>query len=144
MKLTIAILITVLVTTCNPKNRDASASVQQFIYQATTRGSSYSCDLTENEMIITSEGRETFKKSVNVETYQWQELISSIKDVSFEGISQLKVPSSDRDSDRARIATLTIITQKKTYRSTDFDEGNPPRDLVPLINRILALAQTVD
>ena len=134
----------VLIGTCEPKQAVNTLSITQFEYSATTRGSSFSCTVTSKGVQIASKGMEQYDKYKLITNQQWVELLKLSNDMALDRLDELKAPSSKSETDRSRIAKLTIGKKDKNFESNSFDEGNPPVVLRPLINYILTLAETVD
>ncbi len=75
---------------------------------------------------------------------QWTSLINSSNNIDVINLEKLIAPSNNSNTDRARIAILTIITPDSIFISKPFDEGNPHSQLTSLINNMLTIAKTVD
>jgi hypothetical protein len=144
MKLILLFTGMVLMGTCEPKQAVNTLSITQFEYLATTRGSSFSCTVTSKGAQIASKGMEQYDKYKLITNQQWLELLKLSNDIALDRLDELKAPSSKSETDRSRIAKLTIRKKDKNFESNSFDEGNPPVVLRPLINYILTLAETVD
>ena len=109
-----------------------------------TRGSSFTCTIDEHKIQLTSDGTETYEKSKEITKKQWLSILDELEGVALDNLDKLDAPSDESATDRVRIASLVVLTTAETYESISFDEGNPPNVLSPLINNMLALAQTVD
>ncbi|WP_454045292.1 hypothetical protein [Chryseobacterium sp. Marseille-Q8038] len=67
---------------------------------------------------------------------EWQAVSQLAGNIDLSKISDLKAPTTGRHSDRAMIASMIIISGGKEYTSSDFDSGNPPKELEALYNVI--------
>lgn len=67
---------------------------------------------------------------------EWQAVSKLAGNIDLSKISDLKAPTTGRHSDRAMIASMIIISGGKEYSSSDFDSGNPPKELEALYNVI--------
>ncbi|NHF60331.1 hypothetical protein FK220_013335 [Flavobacteriaceae bacterium TP-CH-4] len=114
------------------------------IYEAMTRGSSFHCAVTKGRISVKSSGKTITMETRAIAKKDWQEVEQQLKTVLLEHIGNLEAPSAESQTDRARIATLKVKRGDKIFESAPFDEGNPPKELKPLIDKILALAETVE
>ncbi|MEJ5049505.1 hypothetical protein WH221_06670 [Chryseobacterium culicis] len=67
---------------------------------------------------------------------EWQAVSKLAGNIDLSKISDLKAPTTGRHSDRAMIASMIITSGGKEYTSSDFDSGNPPKELEALYNII--------
>ena len=114
------------------------------IYEAMTRGSSFHCAVTKGRISVKSSGKTIMMETRAISKKDWQEVERQLETVPLEHMGNLEAPSAESQTDRARIATLKVKKGGKIYESVPFDEGNPPKELKPLIDKILALAETVE
>jgi hypothetical protein len=114
------------------------------IYKAQTRGSILEYAVDNKSIIANSNGVEgkngiTFLKSDDKEA-----IVALIGAIELDNMKNLIPQSQNYTLDRALIANVIIVTNGKEYESSTFDHGNPPSKLIPLIDKILALAETVE
>ncbi|MEI7487029.1 MAG: hypothetical protein WCJ72_06390 [Chryseobacterium sp.] len=57
--------------------------------------------------------------------------------IDLSKISLLESPTTNRYSDRALSSSISIISNKENYQSSDFDAGNPPKELNILYNTLI-------
>ncbi len=144
MKIVFLLLGIITMNTCGQKSMPNKTIITEFKYEASTRGSNYTCLINENDIDVISIGISDFQKSKSINNEQWSSLINSSKTIDVLNLENLIAPSNNSHTDRARIATLTIITPDSFYISKPFDEGNPPSQLTSLINNMLTITKTVD
>jgi hypothetical protein len=70
----------------------------------------------------------------------WDKLAAAAEKVNVEGIKDIKAPSVKHQFDGALMANLKVIKEGKEYRSVTFDHGNPPAEIAPLVNKIIAMS----
>jgi len=111
-----------------------------FEYEAMTRGS-------YNKVVVTSDSVVTIKdrdmKNVTtgkISKADWSSLVSSLDKVNINTIQDLKSPTNKRQYDGALMANLVITKDGKTYQSAGFDHGEPPAEIGPIVNKIIALS----
>jgi septum formation inhibitor MinC len=111
--------------------------IDSISYEAHTRGRSVTIFVSDNQLIYNNQ-------NITITINNWGTLLSLIEDIRLEDISLLEAPSEERFRDATMSAELKIITSKKTYTSTQFDHGNPPKEIAKLVKEILSLASIVD
>ena len=92
-------------------------------YKAATRGSSFSCKIIGSQILVQSQGSETFEKIKKINTEQWQEIAASIDNLELKEIPSFKSSKNLRASDRSRVAQFIISIDQVLYESESFDEG---------------------
>ena len=121
------IILTISFLSCAAQNNLEILNTVE--YKAHTRGNN------ETVKVI---GKTLSYKSVNEEKIVdlREEQIKAINEVVFgmnlSKISDLKAPSDKRYSDGAMIASFIITKDKVDYKSSEFDHGNPPKELKTL------------
>ena len=131
----------------NHQCADQIKSVQEIdfvAYTAATRGSSFSCKINSSRILIQSQGGESFEKTREISSEEWKTISRSINDLNPDSISDYTSSTNSRALDRSRMAGVMISVNQVLYESEAFDEGNPPAELKPLVDKIIALAKTVD
>ncbi|REC77497.1 hypothetical protein DRF60_10935 [Chryseobacterium elymi] len=66
----------------------------------------------------------------------WTNIIKQIEVIDLEKIASLKSPSEGRFTDRALISSISITVDGKTYESSSFDAGIPPKELENLYKEL--------
>ena len=136
--------LAVTTTSCIHKNNSENASSnittavqQQKIEQVQlierTRGFSRSIVVTPSSKASNINEEITNTK---LSPAEWQAVSQLAGNIDLSKISDLKAPTTGRHSDRAMIASMIITSGGKEYTSSDFDSGNPPKELEALYNVI--------
>lgn len=113
-------------------------------YQAFSRGSFFLVKINKGYIEKTSD--RSFKNSVSKKCPKedWVTILHLIKNIDLEKIKEFIPPSDRRASDAARHGQLIIYSETKTFTSTYFDHGNPPKEIQQLVNTILSLAESIE
>jgi hypothetical protein len=122
------------------KAQDIQSAVIE--YTANTRGF-YQKITVKDQMVTVSKDRDGNDKpvSVKISDADWNELVNCFKKVKLDSLAKLKAPTEKRFYDGAAIADLKITFKDKTYESTSFDHGFPPKEIKKFVNRITAFAK---
>jgi hypothetical protein len=122
------------------KAQDIQSAVIE--YTANTRGF-YQKITVKDQMVTVSKDRDGNDKPVPVKISDadWNELVNCFKKVKLDSLAKLKAPTEKRFYDGAAIADLKITFKDKTYESTSFDHGFPPKEIKKFVNRITAFAK---
>lgn len=121
-------------------NTKSASNGLSFEYEALTRGS-YKKVVVTKDSIITIKDRE-MKDVVSkaISKGDWDKLAAASEKVNLDGLHELKAPSNKNHADAALAANLKVIKGDKTYNSSTFDHGNPPAEIAPLVNKIIAMS----
>ena len=131
----------VILLTINSCSSQIDETISEINYQASTRGNSIQIKITkENVYIKNNHGEKTFVLKED----NWRHINKLISYFKISEIQNLNPPSNLRISDKALHASLEIKTDKKEYRSQDFDHGNPPKEIKKLVEKLLDLAEIKD
>ena len=122
------------------KAQDIQSAVIE--YTANTRGF-YQKITVKDQMVTVSKDRDGNDKpvSVKISDADWNELVNCFKKVKLDSLAKLKAPTEKRFYDGAAIADLKITYKDKTYESTSFDHGFPPKEIKKFVNRITSFAK---
>lgn len=107
-------------------------------YNAATRGSSVTLNANSLEIIYITNNT---KKEVKLPEHQWNKIKKLVSKIDLHTIQNLKAPSEGRYTDRALATSISIKIGEETYRSVDFDHGNPPIELKKLINGLFEIVR---
>jgi hypothetical protein len=66
---------------------------------------------------------------IKINEADWKEIVTYFDTVEIEQLSKFKAPSEKRFHDGAAIANLKVTYKGKTYETTDFDHGFPPKEI---------------
>lgn len=114
------------------------------IYKAHTRGSNLEYALDNSSIKAKTNGFDGRNGEAALLEDDKKEIQAFIDTLTLENISNLTPPSQNSALDRALIAQVQITKNGKKFESANFDHGNPPVELKPLIDKILALIETVE
>ncbi len=108
-------------------------------YSANSRGY-YRKIIVQNQMVSVATDRNGAEKAekVKISDADWKLLVDEFSKVNLDQLDKLKAPTEKRFYDGAAIAHLTVTSKGKTYQSTDFDHGFPPKEIEALVKRIVA------
>jgi len=129
LKLQFLLLFIIICFSCNSQE---STTIKQIDYSASTRGSSIKIIAYPNQIVYNNEILEITPK-------KWTSLTSLIQEINLDNLKNLKAPSEDRFRDAALAAEIKIITSENIFTSPQFDHGNPPKELKPLLDKLNAL-----
>jgi hypothetical protein len=127
LKNTIAFLILIL-TSCTVQNKDDN-SIFEIIYEARTRGSEIKIEFKNGTLFFKSNSEE---KSIVLNDAQINDIQNVAQEIKLTKIADLIAPSNKRFSDKALSANFIIKKNDISYISSDFDHGNPPKELKEL------------
>lgn len=82
-------------------------------------------------------------KTKPISTAGWKELLALKNTLNLENLPNLKAPSEKRFSDGAAIGSLTIKTEHTEVGSSEFDHGNPPKEIETMVNKLLSIKEKV-
>lgn len=114
-----------------------------FEYYATSRGT-YKKIIIEKDSISFSKKRGGKTLNIPCKEAYWDTLIKLCEDVDIENISNIEAPSQSFQFDGAPLARLKITSNGKTYESTPFDHGNPPKEIKALVKEILSSTENIE
>jgi hypothetical protein len=122
------------------KKQDLQSAVVE--YTANTRGF-YQKITVQNQMVTISKDRSGNDKAVStkIATEDWEQLVDCFKNTKLDSLPSLKAPTQKRFYDGAAIAKLKITFEDKTYETTSFDHGFPPKEIEKLVNKINSFAK---
>lgn len=72
----------------------------------------------------------------------WANIVKQVEVIDLDKISSLKSPSEGRFTDRALISSVLITVDGKTYESSSFDAGIPPKELENLYKELFKDVKT--
>ncbi|MFV8371584.1 hypothetical protein [Flavobacterium sp. LB2P74] len=106
-------------------------------YEANTRGF-YQKITVKNQMVTISKNRDGNDKPVptKISDADWKELVDCFETMQLDSLSKLKAPTEKRFHDGAAIANLKITFKDKTYETTSFDHGFPPKEIKKFVHKI--------
>jgi hypothetical protein len=145
MRLLSLLLLTIFLgKSCEGQNKqDLESAVIE--YTANTRGF-YQKITIQNEMVTISKDRSGKDKAVatKIAAEDWEELVDCFNKMELDSLSKLKAPTEKRFHDGAAIANLKITVKDKTYETTSFDHGFPPKEIKKFVDKINSFAKKND
>lgn len=122
------------------KAQDVETAVIE--YTANSRGF-YQKITVKNQMVTISKDRNSSDKplATKISDADWDELVRCFKSVKLDSLANLKAPTQKRFHDGAPIANMKITYKEKTYETSSFDDGFPPKEIKKFINEITSLAK---
>lgn len=145
MRLLSLLLLTIFLgKSCEGQNKqDLESAVIE--YTANTRGF-YQKITIQNEMVTISKDRSGQDKAVatKIAAEDWEELVDCFNKMELDSLSKLKAPTEKRFHDGAAIANLKITVKDKTYETTSFDHGFPPKEIKKFVDKINSFAKQND
>ncbi len=112
-------------------------------YQSSTRGSFEFINISESNILISTDRSLKTKKQYNCEEKDWEALNKMIEAVDLETFQKLKAPTDKRLFDGAAHATLAIQFGDVEYMTPTFDHGNAPKEIEALVNKVLSIKENV-
>ena len=106
-------------------------------YTANTRGF-YQNITIKDQLVSVSKDRNNNDKAIStkISDADWAALINDFKELKLETLKDLKAPTEKRFYDGAAIANLKITYKDKSYETTSFDHGFPPKEIKKLVDKI--------
>ncbi|MET3538785.1 hypothetical protein [Chryseobacterium limigenitum] len=99
-----------------------------------TRGTNRIISFTPTSKIVSVNGNITTTELPSIE---WQNILKQATTIDLSKISLLESPTTNRYSDKALSSKISIISNGKTYLSSDFDAGVPPKELENLYSILM-------
>jgi hypothetical protein len=69
----------------------------------------------------------------------WEKLNAIVQKINLQNISSYQSDGQNRFNDSAAACKIIIKTDKNSYTSEEFDEGNPPKELSLLYNNLIQI-----
>lgn len=145
MRILSLLLLTIFLgKSCEGQNKqDLESAVIE--YTANSRGF-YQKITVQNQMVTISKDRSGQNKAVatKIASEDWEELVNCFKKMELDSLAKLKAPTEKRLYDGAAIANFKVTFQDKTYETTSFDHGFPPKEIKKFVNKINSFAKQND
>ena len=139
---------TLLNTQCATKKLNNSEHTSKkevvFLYKHHTRGFYKEHHITEENIktYLDYQKKEFTKKEMT--PMDWAKCLELLTKIDLDEFVKLEAPSGLRHADKAQHAELELKINKTTLRSREFDHGNPPKEIKPLVNHLLYLSLEKD
>ena len=139
MKFITFFLSILVLSSCGSKmNQKIEAST--VIYEAFSRGYYLRVEIKGPKINVLRE-RETAGEERVSSNSDYEKLSERFQKLDLNKLADYKGPTEKRFYDGAAIANLTVNYQGKTYKTPDFDHGNPPAEIAEFINKIVAFTE---
>ncbi|MFT7351478.1 MAG: hypothetical protein ACI9XR_001228 [Flavobacterium sp.] len=144
-----AILVTIafILLACNGQKNASTSSEKnsseefQLVYTANVRGFFQEIKIEDHNVYINNDRNGINNQNpVKIADKDWQYITDLVLKVNLDGLAELKAPTEKRFYDGAAIAHLSITKNDKTYQSSDFDNGIPPKEIEGLVKKITLYA----
>ena len=136
-----------LILSMNPtySEQDQDRTIQFSVnYKAATRGANFEYIINNERIVVNSMGLDQKNGERAITLQERNQMMALVDEMELDEIGTLIPPSNNSATDRALIASLKVSKDGKIYESSSFDEGNPPMEIKPLIDKIVALVETVE
>lgn len=124
-------------------NKESSKIQEQdyvVVYSALSRG--FFKEITiNNSTISVQKNRNEEPNTQPCSDELWREISGRINRIDLESLTKLEAPTGKRLYDGAAHATLKIIVDGKTYTSSTFDHGHPPKEIATICNVLYKLIE---
>lgn len=134
---------TAVANTDTENNKQMDQKMPIFEYEAMTRGF-YKKITIEGSKITLQTSRDTDPIVGEVTASDLELLNTYYKKVDVAALPNLKAPSENRFHDGATMDFLRIIKNNETFRSSEFDGGNPPAEIKSLVETVLSIAKKLE
>ena len=143
MKIAVTAIIFLFLSISNCSDQQ-KASIDEFKYETSTRGSAATYTVTSEMITVTHTGMNPSEKSEKISKDEWNSLLEKASAINTSKMSELEAPSDSRANDSALMASLKVRTNDTIHETNTFDHGNPPKMVKPLVEAILRLAENVE
>ncbi|TDO83725.1 hypothetical protein EV143_101163 [Flavobacterium chryseum] len=133
--LSLLLLVICIGTGCSSQKK-ADMTSTQIEYSALSRGY-YKKIVVQNQTVSVTNGRDQQPVETKIDSAKWNQIVAEFEKVNLDGIATLKAPTEKRTYDGAAIGNLKITQNQKTYETTGFDNGFPPKEIEKLVNLLV-------
>ena len=138
----ISYLLLLMTTNCG--SIQDQKTIEFVKYETFTRGSTTNIMVYPDSITVKNSGIQTSENTEEISEEQWKEIIETLKNIDISGINSLETSTEDSSRDAARQAILSIMKNDTLYKTNQFDDGNAPKAVKPLVEAILRLAENVE
>ncbi|MEH6406184.1 MAG: hypothetical protein V7767_02800 [Leeuwenhoekiella sp.] len=129
------LLIFILSNSCEQKETFKTIS-----YEAITRGASYKLKIKDNELIVENSREENSASNIQLTAEDLNELYKLVGDFRAKTTDNI-VLQADKSAYDAAMRVNFILAGEHFSQSAEFDQGNAPESLKPLIDKLMELAK---
>ena len=122
---------------------DNNGLIREIRFESSTRGYQKKVVFTPDSLFIVIQSMTVPDPKIKQQLSpgQWQQLTASLSGMELGEISKLESPTHGRETDAAKLSTITVYTDNKTYAHM-FDDTNPNVKLQPLMTVISTLEKS--
>lgn len=146
MKLFLSIFLIVISTKdCAQKSSDLPISNKEISenlkisYEAISRGYFKSISFENSKIMYTNDINRQKIDTLSISAKEWKALVDIVNSLNLKSLENLKAPTDKRLYDGAAHSTLSITTKNEGYTTPSFDEGFPPNEIAPLVDKMLSI-----
>jgi hypothetical protein len=140
MRILSLLLLTIFFGTGCSSQKLADMTTTQMEYSAVSRGI-YKKIVVQNKTVSVTNGRDAQPIEKKINDAKWKQIVTEFSKIKLENIPTLKAPTEKRFYDGAAIGNLKITQNQKTYETTGFDNGFPPKEIEKLVNLLVDFAK---
>lgn len=136
MRILSLLLLTLFIASgcCSQKKTDMTST--QIEYSALSRGY-YKTIVAHDKTVLVTTARDSKPVKIDIDEAKWNEIVAAYSKIKLENLSSLKAPTDKRTYDGAAIGNLKIVKDGKTYETSGFDNGFPPKEIEKLVNLLV-------
>lgn len=113
--------------------------ILSFEYEASTRGLSKKVTIRKDSTFIFDQEK---KIKLVTKKSDWIFLNQQISKLDLNKLDLFEAPTDERHTDRVLNASLIITTTNHSYESTEFDHGNSPEEIEPIVELLTRFLQS--
>lgn len=136
-------VLTVIVNKCSSSDTKTLREELIIEYDAKTRGSQSKVIIKNDSLVVMEEGKQQGVFYYSLSDKEWNSLIKEIQKIDRTQIKNFKAPTNKRAVDATRTAQIRVLHNENIYESNLFDEGAPPAELKPLVDKVVGLYMNV-
>lgn len=116
----------------------------QFTYRVHTRGFFEILWLTKDSITLSKDIDLVKTESFNYPEQDWQELMTLLHGIDVKNLPNLEAPSQMHRHDAAAMTTLKVTIDEEAFETPIFDNGNPPKTIEAIVNKLLSIKSLVE
>ncbi len=129
------------VDTKTSKEHTITSDITKIEYVAVSRGT-YNRITILPKTVTTQMSKTNKEVSKSLSNKDWAKLNALAKEINIPGIPNLKAPSVKHQYDGAAGAYFQISIGQKNYKTITFDNGNPPKELEKIIEKLFSFTKS--
>jgi hypothetical protein len=128
----------------NEMSSNQEEKSMQLTYRVSTRGFFEILWITKDSITI-SKDRDLIKTtSYSYPESDWQELMTLVNVIDIENLPNLEAPTKKHQYDGAAMVTLKINVDDQEFETPIFDNGEPPKAIEAIVNKLLSIKSSVE